>query len=285
MPSRTDRYPALAASALLHAAIILSALIAWPWAKTLRAGDVVPVTLVSSADLQAPAPAVQAPKPAPAATPEPTPEAPPQPVAQEEHQTPPAPAHKATPTPKTVPAPTPKATPTPAAKAAQTPTKAHPQEEPNENWEALAQSLARQERPSGARQSSASKGAPRPNQALQARSTQGVAATLASGPASPQAAAALGALQGELAHLWNPNCGVPVGDLLIKVSFRIGSNGQLVGEPGSSAAGGAGLPAQVAAERAVRAVNMANPFADPQFAALYGQNVTVTFAQKHHCSS
>ena len=268
MATRADRYPALAASALLHAAVVLAALISWPWSRTITAGDVVPVTLISSADIQTPAPAARAPIPAPAAAPTPVPQAAPETVAPEEHQTP-APA-------KTAPAPVAHVSPTPA--------KAKPQPEPTENWSALEASLSAQDRPSGARQSSAARGPPRPNQALQARATQGVAATLASGAASPRATAALGALQGELAHLWNPNGGVPVGDLLIKVTFHIGSNGALVGDPSASGAGG-DLASRVASERAMRAVRLADPFADPADAALYGQNVTVTFAQNHHCSS
>jgi outer membrane biosynthesis protein TonB len=272
MATRRERYPALAASALLHGAIIAAALIAWPWAHTLHMGDVVPVTLMTSADLPAPAPAVQAPTPAPAATEQPTPQAPPQPAAQEEHPTPPQPL--------------PKAQPTPQPKAAHTPTKATPTPRPAENWAALEASLARQSRQtSGARQSSAAQGRPRPNQALQARNTQGVGAVLSSGPANARAEAALGSLSGEIGRLWLPNCGVPVGDLLIKVSFKLGPEGILDGDPTSSEANAPDLASRVASERAVRAIRMRSPFADPAYAALYGQNVTVSFSQKQHCSS
>jgi hypothetical protein len=231
---------------------------------------------MTSADLPAPAPAVQAPTPAAAATPQPVPDASQQAAAPEESPTPAPPppsprAHEAPPRPKPPPP--------PPAKTAQ-----HPA--PSEDWAALESNLAQQSRQAtGARQSSATRGPTRLSQAVQARNTQGVAATLSSGPANPRAQAALGSLSGEIGRLWSPNCGVPVGDLLIKVTFKLGPTGMLDGDPTSSDANAADLPTRVASERAVRAVRMREPFADPAYAALYGQNVTVSFSQKQHCSN
>jgi periplasmic protein TonB len=260
-----DRYPAMAASAALHAAVLILALISWPWSKTIRIGDVVTVNLVTSADLPAAAPAVQAPEPAPAAAETPVAQAPPQP-----------PAPVQTPTPAPAPpvakaAPTPAAHPTAAARPA-------PKAAPELDRAALLASLTRQEPVSGPRQSSAARGATRPDQAVQARTSSG-ASDAASG-------AALASLSGELQRLWNPICSAPgAADVTIKVTFRIGASGRLVGSPQSSQAGAADNVVQVASDRAVRPIYQADPFADPAYAVLYGQNITVNFDQKTFCSN
>jgi len=294
---RYDRYPSMAASAALHAAVIALALISWPWAKTVKIGDVVAVTLVTSSQAPAPAQAVQAPVPAPAQTEAPVPQAQPQPAAPVEAPTPPLPpppAHRITPPthatppqPQAQPQPQPlqKVTPSPQAKAtrppppparqAQTPPKANDQ--PDARWDALSQSLSNQARPTGARQSQATRGPTRANQAIDAQ--------LASGPANAAAGAALTALTGELAHMWNPNCGVRGSDVTVKVTFKINAAGRLDGTPRSSADNATDPGLLAASERAVRPVYQASPFADPQFAALYGQTITVNFNQKSFCSN
>ena len=291
--ARADRYPSLAASAALHAAVIALALISWPWAKTVRMGDVVAVTLVTSAEAPAPAQAVQAPVPAPAQTEAPVPQAAPQPAAPVEAPPipPPRPVQKTTPAPPTHPTPPQaKTEPQPlqplapsrqgkVAKQRPPPPAAPPkaQQQPqSDHWDALSQSLQRQA-PGGARQSQAIRGPTRANQAI--------AASLSSGPANAAQGAALQALTGELAHMWNPNCGVRGADVVIKVTFKIAGSGRLDGSPHSSEDGASDPALLAASERAVRPVYQANPFDDPQFAALYGQTITVNFNQKNFCSN
>jgi outer membrane biosynthesis protein TonB len=264
MASRTDRYPALAVSALLHAAALIAALVAWPWSQTIHMGDVVPVTLISAAQAPAAALAEQAPSPQPAATEAPTPQAPPQPAARQEAPTP-APA-----------APSPKAhpqkvapQPTPAAKAKPTPA-------PSEDWTALAATLTHQSQATGARSSSAQRGPSRPNQAVQARTTTGVSNAIS--------AAAMTSLAGELQRLWNPNCDAPGGDVTVRVTFKLTASGRLDGSPASSQANTSDSALKAASDRAVRAVYEGEPFSDLP-PALYGQNITVNFNQKTYCSS
>jgi outer membrane biosynthesis protein TonB len=277
---RADRYPAMAASAALHAAIIALALISWPWAKTVHFGDVVAVTLVSSAEAPAPAQAVQAPAPAPAQTEAPVPKAAPQPAAPVEAPTPAAqPLQKVAPTPPThAPAarPTPKTAPQTAQAAPSTQPKT--KQQPAEDWNALAASLSHQTPQAGARQSQAARGPARPNQAVQA--------SLASGTTSAAAGVALASLTGELQRMWNPVCGAPGSDATIKVTFKLGPSGRLTDPPRTDPPGTTN-PADMSASelRAMRPVRQAEPFDDPQFAALYGQTITVNFNQKSFCSN
>ena len=257
------RYPAMAASAALHLAVLLCFLIAWPWSKTVHMGDVVPVTLMTSADLPAPAPAVQAPEPAPAQTEAPVPQASPQTAAPVQTAAPAAPAAKAA----------------PAAAAHQSTTgKPQPKTSPDLDRAALLASLTQQNPASGQHQSSAARGATRPNQAVRA--------TTSAGTSSAAADAALSSLSGELQRMWNPICSAPgAADVMIKVTFKIGPSGRLTGTPTSSEGSATDNVVRVASERALRPVYEADPFADPAYAALYGQTITVNFNQKNFCSN
>jgi colicin import membrane protein len=263
MAARTDRYPALAASAVLHAAVLVAALVSWPWSQTIHMGDVVPVTLISGAEAPPPAPAVQASEPQAAATEAPEPQAPPQPALHNQPPSPrpPSPAPKSQPQ-KLTPQPTP-------AKAKPTPTPT-----PSEDWTALAASLAHQSQ--AAHASSAQRGPSRPSQAVQARATTGVSNSVS--------AAALTSLSGELQRLWNPNCDAPGGDVTIKVTFKLTASGRLDGAPTSSEVNASDLAVKAASDRAVRAVYEGEPFSELP-TALYGQNITVNFNQKSYCSS
>jgi outer membrane biosynthesis protein TonB len=276
----------MAGSAALHAIILISGLIAWPWlSKPLHMGDVVPVTLITSNEAPAPKPAVQAPQPAPAATEAPVPQASPQVAAPEEAPTPTPPAPRPAPQPVPKPhqaqpakaTPQPAPTPTPHKTATAKPTPAKPAAA-EMDMAALAAELAKQAKASGPRQSSAARGPSRPEQAVEART--------ASGTSDAVSAAALASLSGELQRIWNPICNnAGAADVLIKVSFRIGSTGVLIGTPQSSLAGTSDNALKVASERAVRAVYQHGPFADPAFRVLYGQNITVNFNQKKDCSN
>jgi outer membrane biosynthesis protein TonB len=275
----------MAGSAALHAIILISGLIAWPWlTKTLHMGDVVPVTLITSDQAPAPKPAVQAPQPAPAATEAPVPQASPQVAAPEEAPTPTPPAPKVAPQPVPKPhqvqpakaTPQPAPTPTPHKTTTAKPTPAKPPAEMD--MAALSAELAKQAKASGPRQSSAARGASRPEQAVEARTS--------SGTSDAVSASALASLSGELQRIWNPICSnAAASDVMIKVTFRIGSSGILIGTPQSSLAGTTDTALQVASERAVRAVYQHGPFADPAYRVLYGQNITVNFNQKKDCSN
>jgi hypothetical protein len=237
-------------------------------------GEVVPVTLMTSADLPAPAPAVQAPAPTPAATETPVPQASPQPAAPQEAPTPAPPTPKTQPTPPIHAATPAKTQPTPPTHAA-TPAKAKPTPQPKEDWAALAASLEHQAQPAAARPSSAPRGPTRPAQAVQA--------SLSSGVSNARSEAALASISNDLHNAWNANCGVPVGDLVIDVTFTLGPTGILEGKPQGAQASATDLPVKVAWERAARAVQLRNPFSDPAYAPLYGQNITVRFNQKKDC--
>ncbi len=275
----------MAGSAALHAIILISGLVAWPWlTKPLHMGDVVPVTLITSNEAPAPKPAVQAPQPAPAATEAPVPQATPQVAAPEEAPTPTPPVPKPAPQPvpkphqaqpaKAVPQPAPTPTPHKATPAKPAPAKPAPEMD----MAALSAELAKQAKAAGPRQSSAARGPSRPEQAVVAR--------MSSGASDAVSTAALASLQGELERIWNPICSnAAASDVTIKVSFKIGSSGILIGTPQSSLAGTADTALQVASERAVRSVNQHGPFSDPAFRVLYGQNITVNFSQKKVCSN
>jgi periplasmic protein TonB len=275
----------MAGSAALHAIILVSGLIAWPWlTKPLHMGDVVPVTLITSDQAPAPKPAVQAPQPAPAATEAPVPQATPQVAAPEEAPVPTPPAPKPAPQPvpkphqaqpaKVTPQPAPTPTPHKTATAKPTPVKAAPDLDLN----ALSAELTKQARAAGPRQSSAARGPSRQEQAVVARTSAGASDAVS--------ASALASLSGELQRIWNPICSnAAASDVQLKVTFKIGSSGILIGTPQSSLAGATDTALQVASERAVRAVYQHGPFSDPAYRVLYGQNITVNFSQKKDCSN
>jgi protein TonB len=259
----SERYPAMAASAALHAAVLLAGIIAWPWlSQPLHMSSVVPVTLVTSQDVSNLRPAIAAPTPAPAAAETPVPDASPQAPAPEETPQPtPAVARPATPQPK----------PSPAKPAPPKPAVAKPST-PSFDPEAVLASLTKA-KPSGPRQSSAARGPTRSETAVQAR---------AAGDAV--SANALAALAGELQRLWNPNCDVEGGsDASIKVSFRLGPSGRLIAPPESSEETAADPIIKAASDRAKRAVNQGAPFTDLP-PALYGQKILVNFNAKQACA-
>lgn len=268
---RSSQLPAAAGSVLLHAAVLLFGLVALPWlSRPLKMGEVVPVTLISSQDSGTLKNAVQSPQPSPATTPEPTPEAPAQTAAPEPAPTPmPAPAPPKPSPPK--PAPTPPK-PQPAPPKVQ-PVKA----DKSLDLDALAASLAPAvKRSAGAQKSAAAKGPPKPATAVQAQATSGATDIAATG--------ALASMAAELQRIWNPNCDVSGGgDANIKVSFRLASNGRLLGQPESSAEAVTDPVVRAASDRAKSAVGQASPFQNlpPQ---LYGPKITVNFNARQACA-
>ena len=251
--ARSEPYPALAASVLLHAAVLAAGLIAWPWlSKPIRMGDVTTVTLITSADVANLREAEQAPTPQTAATETTTPEAPAQ----------------ATPPPS---APQAQATPPPSPQARAQTTK--PQ--PDLDLDKLAASLPGARHTANAKPSSAAHGPSRAETASQATHGTGVGAQ-----ASPSD---LANLQNELMRLWNPNCDVLGGsDVNIVVTFVLNSRGGLVSV--SSPTDHASNPMISAATiRAEAAVGKAAPYTSlPR--GLYGTPIHVNFNAKKACA-
>ena len=273
---RSEFSGAMLASTLLHAGVIVAAMISWPWARQLPLGSAVPINIVANAPVTDLAPAEQGPEDLPAQTEEPVPEAPappaapapaPQPVPPPPKPAPaPAPAPKAAPVPKPTPTPTPKPAP---AKPAEKAPKPAPKAEKGLDLDALAASLP------GAQRSSAAKGPSRQATAPEARPDLG----------SGQAAAAIAGMSDEIQKRWNPNCNVEGGrDVRLKVSFTLGGGGQVVGQVGAHGAENSADPVvKAAAERAIRAVYAAAPFTRlPR--SLYGQRFDLNFKTSEACS-
>lgn len=273
---RSEFSSAMLASTLLHAGVIVAAMISWPWARQLPLGSAVPINIVANAPVTDLAPAEQGPEDLPAQTEEPVPEAPappaapaptPQPVPLPPKPAPaPAPAPKAAPVPKPTPTPTPKPAP---AKPAEKAPKPAPKAEKGLDLDALAASLP------GAQRSSAAKGPSRQATAPEARPDLG----------SGQAAAAIAGMSDEIQKRWNPNCNVEGGrDVRLKVSFTLGGGGQVVGQVGAHGAENSADPVvKAAAERAIRAVYAAAPFTRlPR--SLYGQRFDLNFKTSEACS-
>lgn len=260
-----EQSPALIGSVVLHGAVAAALLISWPWARDLKVGSAVPVTIVTNAPPAELAPAIEAPEPQTAQTEQPAPEAPPevQPPAPQPKPQPPAPqpTPKPAPTPPK-PAPTPQPTPKPAAKPA-------PKVEKGLDLDALQASVSKMAKPS-----SAAKGPSRPATATEARTGQG----------SAEVAAAMNGLSEELQRRWNPNCGVAEGRaVVVKVAFRLNAGGGVVGEPRALIQGADNPVSRVSAQRAVSAVYAAAPFRNlPR--DFYGQTINVTFNAREACS-
>jgi protein TonB len=244
---RFEVSPAALGSIGLHVAVAAAFMISWG-DRDLKVGSVVPVTIVSTAPDMDTRPAVQGPETLTAATEEPVPETAPEP------EPPPEPT-KSTPTPA-------KPTPKPAEKSF--------------DLDALAASLTKPARNQPQRPSAAPKGATRAETAPVARNTTGTG--LAAG-------VALQGLQDELMRRWNPNCLVQGGgDVMVKTTFRLGVGGQLIGDVATQITSARTPVAQVAAERAARAVYATAPIRGlpPEF---YRDTISVTFDAREFCAN
>ncbi|MDO9429773.1 MAG: energy transducer TonB [Phenylobacterium sp.] len=269
---------AMVASALLHVGVIASALVAWPWSRPLPVGGAVPINIVANAPSTNLAPAIEAAEEAPAQTEQPVPDAAPTPAAPEPAPTPTPPAPTPKPAPRPAPTPAPAPAPTPKPAPAKPPTKAAPAKpapkSPGLDLDALAASVAKSAKSSGSQRSSAAKGETRPATAREARPDLG----------SGQAAAAIAGMTDELQRRWNPNCEVEGGrDVRIRVTFTLGSGGQVLGQPDAGGKERSANPVEkAAAERAIRAVFAAAPFRDlpRQF---YGDRIAVNFNAREAC--
>jgi outer membrane biosynthesis protein TonB len=242
--TRREISPALLGSVGLHLVVAAALLISWRFERNLTLGSVVPVTIVTDGPEAQPPAAIEAPEVQSAQAEQPTPEAPPEPV-------------QATPQP------------TPPTKQ---PTKQPAKPEKSLDLDALAASLSKMSK-SGAKTASAAQGPTRPSTAAQA--SKGVSAG---------GQAALEGLVADLERRWNPNCDVEGGrDVVVRVSFSVGSAGQLLGEVASRIASAPTPAAKVGEERAIRAVYAAAPFTRlPR--ELYGQRIIVNFDAKRACT-
>lgn len=274
---RRERSPlttALIVSAIAHAAVIGAALIPWPWARELKVGAVVPVNIVSNIPAN-PRPAVEGPLEQPAQTESPEPDAPLEApaAAQPELAEPQPQPQPKTPAPRPAPAPKPapeKAPPKKAEPAKSPPARpAPPKKESGLDLDALADSLK------GSQSSSASKGRNRPETAPEARNTSG----------SGVSGAAMSGLAEELQRRWNPNCEVDgARDVRVRVTFRLSSDGRVVGDVEAGGQERSSDPVvRAAAERAIRAVYGAAPFTTlPR--EFYGAPIVVSFNAAQACA-
>ncbi len=260
--ARSNISPAFAGSVLLHGTVAAALLISWPWLqKPVPIGTVVPITVVTQGppDVR---PAEQALEDQTAQTEDPQ-DVPPEPVAPPAAPPPPAPAPA----------------PTPALKPAVPAPKPAPAQQQSLDFDALQKSIARSRarNPAPPRLTPAPRGPTRQETAVEARP--------AVGPAQGLSALALGSLAAELQRRWNPGCEVEGGaDANVKIMFRIGPGGRLLGNPVAQNMEGASGVVRVAADRAVRAVRQAEPF-ESLPSDLFGQQIVVTFDAKQACSS
>jgi len=247
--TRREVSPAFMGSIALHAAVAAAFLISWPFARDLKLGSAVPVTIVSNAPPAELREAVQAAETQTAQAEEPVPDPAPTPL-------PPAPQPQ--PQAQQKPAPTPQPTPKPQRSL---------------DLDALAASLSKLSKAS-AKPSSAAKGPARPETSPEARPALGTAA----------AAAALNGLTEELQRRWNPNCDVAEARVvLVQVVFTLNNGGGVQGDVHSQIRGAQTPAARTAADRAVSAVYAASPFRTlPR--EFYGQPIRVNFDASKACS-
>lgn len=255
MARRTNVSLAMIGSLALHGGLAAAVMLTKPWEHLAPAGTIVPVNMVSNADLTDLRAAAQAAREQAAQAEVPAPEAPPEvtPPAPEPQPAPPAPQPAPTPTPKPAPKPAPKT----AAPL---------------NLDALAASVAKT-----AKASSAQKGKTQTATALEARPAAGAAKGLS--------ANALAGLAGELQRRWNPNCEVEGGrQVRVRVTFLLGPTGQLQGLVEAGGLEQSTNPVvKAAAERAIRAVHQAAPFSG-QYRDAFGQKVAVNFNAAEACA-
>lgn len=261
---RDAPYPALAAALGLHVLVIGAGLIAWPWLRPPPMPEVVPVTLVTSADKGSLANAAAAAQPTPASTEQPTPTAPPQAPAPQPQ---PQPVKAATPPP---PQPAPKPSPAPPP-----PKPAPAKPEKSLDLDALAASLGATSHSSAQRQSSAMRGPNHQQTALKAQTSNGVGAVNATGASASMVA--------ELQRLWIPDCQVKAtASLNVTLVFSLDYRGVLRGGIRSSADTANNPLLTIVSERAERAVQAGSPFHDLP-ASDYGHQITVNFDAKRAC--
>ena len=93
-------------------------------------------------------------------------------------------------------------------------------------------------------------------------------------------------LSEELQRRWNPNCEVEAArNVRVRVTFRLGSDGRVVGDVRAGGQENSSDPVvRAAAERAIRAVYSAAPFTTlPR--EFYGDQIAVSFNAAQACAA
>ena len=238
---RSQFWPAIGASVLLHVGVGALLLISWPEArKSLPFGSPVPVNIVSDAPMTSVAPAIEGEE---------------QEAMVEEPLLDEPPAVETPPAPDPLPAETPAKPKSPADKAKPTPSpKPKPKQQSELNFDDVESRLQRsgggQNRPGGGKAGPKTPpAAPKPRPDGRGR---GVNASNVAG------------LQQELQRRWNPNCDVEGGrSVKVTVQVVIAPSGYLIGEPKIIRRSGADDNLVGAgATRAIAAVKGAQPFRD-----------------------
>ena len=273
---RRELSPAMIGSVLLHVTIAVLFMISWNFSRDLKAGSIVPVTIVSSAPDADLRPAVQAPEPQAAQVDEPVPDAPLESAAPVPQPTPTPPV----PAPKTV---------KPAEKLPAVKPAPRTKPEKGLDLDALSASVSKMVRPSAPKPSSAAKGPARPETALAARQTVGTGVS----------AATLAGLVEELQRRWKPNCSEDGRNIVVKVGFKIDGYGNVDGQVVDTEIQGRKIIrrddldcrvrtdreclVQAAADRAASAVLAGAPFRNlPR--QYYGQRIAVNFNPREACA-
>lgn len=282
--------PAILGSIALHAGVVALALASWSSKEPPRPlVNSVPVSIVSDIEIAAApadnpqeeaspddgetAPVETLSEPTP---PEPEP-APPAPLPQPQPQprpTPPAPRPAPAPPEKKAPTPAPRPAPTPPEKKAppSRPTPAPPEKK-------APAAPARPAPPAPGLDLDALAGPPRPTQnpGRPASGQQGAgAAPRATGPQ-------LAALGAQVTPNWNLNCDMPgMDDLVIRVTVRLGADGQIIGAPRLQDA--QNNPTwRAASEAMLRALRATSPFTVPD--GFQSQEVPFRFETKRQCGN
>jgi outer membrane biosynthesis protein TonB len=280
--SRTNRSPALLASAALHGAVAVLAILAWQLgSKKMNLGDVVSVEIINGPPAE-PAPAIPAPEPTPATAEEPDPTA----------TTPPATPAAAQPEPVVQPKQVTTPQPPPGKPTAQAPAKPAPQGigKPAKglNLDQLANSLAHAKPQQPARRFSLNdleqslrkgRGAKGPNKPRAAPQS-------GEGTTDRASASSVGALGARLGQLWNPNCDVEgAAGINIRVLVHVAPGGTVNGAPElvdrSIDPLGASL-VSAAAHRALAATVRGAPFTE--LPGNFAGDIVLNFNAKQACS-
>lgn len=281
---RINLTPSFLAAAGLHLAVLLSALIVWPWfGHPVQVINATPVTLVSS-QAAPPPPALQAHEEqeasAPVPTPKPLPPAPPPPPPQPKPEPKPEPPKPAPPKPEPAPAPTPKPAPKPKTQSLDL----------NALSSSLDKSVKNQNRSKtrdsldlNALTSDLDKSA-KPQAQVRGPSRFATALTARTDPGGQQTANMIaGIVSGRIIPRWHPDCGaIGAGNVTVDVKVDLGPDGSL---QNAQAVGGTGPAAILAAAktRAVLAVGQAAPFQLPRETYNQWRSFIARFNAKDAC--
>ena len=259
---RINLTPSFLAAAGLHLAVLLSALIVWPWfGHPVQVINATPVTLVSS-QAAPPPPALQAHEEQAAAAPIPTPK----PMSP----APPPPAPQPKPTPKPEPAP-------PKPEVAPTPT---PKPAPKPKTESLDLNALRSSLDKSVKSQSRSKTkdsldlnaltsdldkSAKPQAAVRGPSRFATAPVARNDPGGQQTSNMIGAIvSGRIIPRWHPDCGaIGAGNVTVDVKVDLGPDGSLQNAQAVGGTGPAGI-LTAAKARALLAVGQAAPFELPR---------------------